>query len=152
MSEENIDKEKKTIQEIIQTGAEMAGGLSGLVIGSIVTGGAGAIIAAVSGPIITKLFAKAGNEIKARVFGNREEKRIGLTYAIGWQKMKTRLENGDELRNDDFFQSDSSNRSSADEILEGVLRNAQSEYEEKKLRRPCGAAWCRSKPRKALHL
>ena len=65
--------------------------------------------------------------------GDREESRIGFTYTVGLLKIKSRLEQGEEIRNDGFFESDELNRSAGEEILEGVLRSAQIEYQEKKL-------------------
>lgn len=128
------DEENSTvIKEIIETGSEIGGGVGGALIGGLMAGPPGAIIGAVSGPVISRLFCAAGKQIRKMSMSNREESRIGFTYATGWHKLKSRLESGDELRADDFFSEDDTNRSTADEILEGVLRSAQGEHEEKKL-------------------
>lgn len=135
MSQDNKEESNnKIISEIIDTSSEVGGGIGGAIIGGLIAGPPGAIIGGASGPILTRLFAKAGKEIKERVLGNREEIRIAHTYSTGWYRLKYRLEKGDTLREDDFFDSDEINRSAADEILEGVIRSAQSEYQERKLR------------------
>jgi hypothetical protein len=131
---EDPKEENSIIPEIIETGYEVGGSLGSAIIGGLLAGPAGVVIGAASGPILTKLFTKVGSEIKNRILGAREESRIGFTYATGYDKLKTRLESGDELRQDDFFDIDENNRSTAEEILEGVLRSAQSEYQEKKLK------------------
>jgi hypothetical protein len=131
---EEPEEDSSIIPEIIETGYEVGGSVGSAIIGGLLAGPVGAVIGAASGPILTKLFTKVGSEIKNRILGAREESRIGFTYATGYHKLKTRLEAGDELRKDDFFDVDENNRSTAEEVLEGVLRSAQSEYQEKKLK------------------
>lgn len=126
--------DKSIIPEIIQTGYEVGGNVGSAIIGGLLAGPAGIVIGAASGPILTKLFTKVGAELKERYLGNREESRVGFTYATGYHKLKSRLEAGDELREDDFFELNETNRSPAEEILEGVLRSAQTEHQEKKLK------------------
>lgn len=133
MPKENHE-EIRSIKELIEAGYEIAGSVSGVLIGGAIMGPAGLIIGGASGPILTRLFTKAGKEIKKRILGEREESRIGYTYAVGLYKINSRLERGEQPRNDGFFENDESNRSAGEEILEGVLRIAQNEYQEKKLR------------------
>lgn len=132
MSNEN--QENTPIADLIKAGSEIAGNVSGALIGGAILGPIGLIVGGATGPIITRLFTKVGEEIKKKVLGDREESRIGYTYAIGLYKIKSRLESGEELRTDGFFENDESDRSTAEEILEGILRSAQNEYREKKLR------------------
>lgn len=133
-NKEETSENNSIIPEIIETGYEVGGSVGSAIIGGLLAGPPGALIGAASGPILTKLFTKVGTEIKKRYLGNREESRIGFTYASGYHKLKTRLENGDELRDDNFFELNETNRSPAEEILEGVLRSAQTEHQEKKLK------------------
>lgn len=129
-----IQEENSSITELIEAGSEIAGSVSGALIGGALLGPMGLIFGGAAGPILTRLFTKAGKEVKKRVLGDREESRIGYTYAIGLYKIKSRLERGEELRTDGFFENEESDRSVAEEILEGVLRSAQNEYREKKIR------------------
>jgi hypothetical protein len=64
----------------------------------------------------------------------RETKRIGATLTFAAAKIKERLDSGQNLRSDGFFDEDASNRAPADEIAEGVVIAAQREHEEKKLK------------------
>jgi hypothetical protein len=132
--EAHSENSENIISEIIETGSEIGGSIGGALIGGLFAGPAGILIGGVSGPIITKLFTKAGSEIKKSLFGQREKAKIGFTYAVGYYKMKLKLENGEVIRNDDFFNRIDNNRSTAEEILEGVLRSSEKEYEEKKLK------------------
>lgn len=132
MSEEN-QEENRSVTELIEAGSEIAGSVSGALLGGVILGPVGLIFGGAAGPILTRLFTKAGKEVKKRVLGDREESRIGFTYAVGLYKIKSKLENGEELRTDGFFENSESDRSAGEEILEGVLRSAQSEYQEKKL-------------------
>lgn len=131
---ENKEKENKLIKELIETGSDITGGIGGAVVGGVLVGPAGIIIGGATGPIITRVFKKIGLEIKHRYLGNREEARIGATYALAVSKIKSKLEDGETIRDDEFFDSENKNRSAAEEILEGVLLSAQREHEEKKLK------------------
>jgi hypothetical protein len=133
-NENSTENKEKIINEIIQTGSEISGGAVGAIAGSIIAGPVGGIIGGAVTPILIRLFSAAGQEIKQRVIGEREKVRIGYTYGIGYKKISDRLENGETMRSDNFFDSSVNNRSTADEILEGVIRSAEKEIEEKKLK------------------
>lgn len=128
-----MKKKHESIKELIESASEIVGSVSGTFIGAALLGPTGLLISGVSGAIIKRLFVKAGKEIGKRYLGDRETARIGYTYALAFQKIKLRLENGESLRDDDFFENGGSNRSAADEILEGVMRSAQIEHQENKL-------------------
>lgn len=120
---------KKAIEFFVETGSEISGVLIGAAIGGVVAGPAGAV----GGTVIEKVISKIGTEIKERVLSKRENKKIGATATYALLKIKEKLDNGKELRDDNFFKEDITGRSSADEITEGVLFAAQNEHEEKKL-------------------
>jgi hypothetical protein len=63
----------------------------------------------------------------------RQKIRITLAAWYAHKTIQERLENGDEVRNDDFFDPNGLGRSSAEEIFEGTLLVAKDEHEEKKL-------------------
>ena len=58
---------------------------------------------------------------------------MGLVYVLAAQEIKRRLDRGEHLRTDGFFERDITDRSPADEIAEAVLISAQREHEERKL-------------------
>lgn len=135
MEDQNSKENKENvIVEIIQTGSEMGGSVGGALIGVLLAGPAGGVIGGAAGPLLTRLFIKAGKEIRQRFFGEREKIRVGFTYGVGYQKVTLRLKKGDLIRSDDFFDNSEINRSTAEEILEGVIKSAEKEFEEKKLK------------------
>jgi hypothetical protein len=124
----------KMIEFLIESGAEITGASTGAFIGTAVGGPAGTVIGAMGGLMAEKAFSKLGQEIQERVLSKRENKKIGATSTYALEKIKENLSAGKELRNDGFFDEDYSERSKADEILEGVIFSAQREHEEKKLK------------------
>lgn len=76
---------------------------------------------------------KVGGEISSRQLGPREEKRVGATLIIAAAEINRRLENGESLRADGFFDEKQAGRSDVEEVTESVLLKAQREPEEKKI-------------------
>ena len=83
--------------------------------------------------MVTDLFSRAGEEIEKRYLSTRESVRIGKAAIYAMNRIKFNFENNKKIRTDDFFVRDLTNRSAADEILEGTLIAAKNEYEEKKI-------------------
>jgi len=133
MKNNEKDNNDNLIKELIETGSELSGSISGAIAGALILGIPGAVIGGTLGPLITKTFKKIGNEVKNRILSNREEIRIGAVYTFAYDRIKKRTDSGDQVRNDNFFISKANERSSAEEILEGILISAQKEYEEKKI-------------------
>lgn len=128
--EENSNK----LKSLISKGSEIAGSVSSAAIGLVLAGPAGAIVGAAIGPMITSAFEKVGLEISNTFLGNREQARIGMAYGNALVEIKRRIDEGNIPRNDNFYESSNSERSSAETILEGVLLKAKGEYEEKKIK------------------
>lgn len=80
----------------------------------------------------TGVYQKVGSEMTERLLASREQVRVGCVLAKSVEILKSELENGKNLRKDGFF-DERSGRSDAEEIMEGVLRKVQAEYEERKL-------------------
>ncbi len=68
------------------------------------------------------------------MLGKREEVRVGAVLAFAGEKIREKMENGEQVRQDGFFEEQPDDRSDAEEIFEGVLLAAQREHQEKKLR------------------
>lgn len=128
------NKRSDIIQDIIESGAEITGSVSGALIGVAFAGAPGAIAGGAVGPIITKAFKVMGAEIKNRFLGKREEIRIGAAYKFALDKIKENENNGQTVRDDTFFQSENGQRPSAEEVLEGVILSSQREFEELKIK------------------
>lgn len=123
---------KEQINTISEISGSAVGAMVGSGIGNAVAGPLGAIAGSVAGNVIEKVFAWAGNEISMRLLSRQEEKRIVNVMDLAKKKIESNLAKDKKLRDDDFFDQ-ISDRSTAEEILEGTLLVAQKEYEERKL-------------------
>ena len=119
------------LRNIIEGGSSVVGATASAAI-SVVTGspefGVGAAGLNASGA-----YRRVGTEIANWMLGPREEARIGGVMALSADVLRTKLAEGYHLREDGFFKPQAANRPAAEELLEGVLRKAQAEYEERKL-------------------
>ena len=102
-------------------------------LGAAVAGPIGAIGGAVVGTVAEDVFIWAAEEIEKRCFSYSEGKRIKTVYELAEEKISRKLYDGKVLRSEGFYHDSIDDRSSAKEILEGVLLASQRENEEKKL-------------------
>jgi len=128
------EKKEKAIDTVAELGGSAAGAAVGAAIGTAVAGPLGAVGGALAGTVLEKSFQLVGTEIKKRMFSPREEQRIGAVYTYANQKINSNLVSGRMIRTDSFFEAIGEERTTNEEILEGVLLAAQKEYEEKKLK------------------
>lgn len=112
----------------------MAGKATGAALGFVIGGLPGAMIGSASVPVVQRLFKELGGDLKERMLAPREKVKIGLAITYAANKIQDKLKVGEQLRDDDFFQSCNSDRNTAEEIIEGVLFAAQREHEEKKIK------------------
>lgn len=116
-----------------------AGGAVGALIGTAMAGPGsgtvvGATLGAAAGGTVSETLKRALADMTSRVFSRREQIRVGAAIDFAAVKIKQRLDAGDKLRDDNFFIEDKTDRSSADEIFEGVLLKSKNESEEKKVK------------------
>jgi len=116
------------VKSLISMGSEITGPAAGSAIGFLIGGPGGVALGGLSGFIISRGLS----DITCRLLSNREKVRVGATATYAITKVKERLDSGDELRNDGFFQDKGKGRTDAEEIFEGVLLKAKNEHEEKK--------------------
>lgn len=116
------------IKKLLETGSEIVGAVSGTAIGLI-----GGPTAAQGGGAAGVVVAKGLFEFTARYLSRREKARVGAAAGLTIVSIQQRLESGERLRQDDFFEADEINRSKAEELFEGILLKCKSEYEEKKI-------------------
>lgn len=128
------NNENINIENVISLGADIAGNVISTSIGFLLAGPPGALIAAASGPVLSEAIKNGCLEIKDRYLAPREKIRIGAAAAFAISEIKSNLEGGKKIRNDDFFKKDFSNRSKAEEIFEGVLIKSKNDHEEKKIK------------------
>lgn len=131
-----ISDEKKSlaIDAATEYGSSVASSTVGALIGGTVTGPAGAVGGAIVAATLEHVFTIIGKEIKERFLSRSEERKINAVYSIAHDEIQEKINNGDEIRNDDFFTYTDNERSTAEEILEGTLFAAQRASEEKKIR------------------
>ena len=140
MSEKSEKEAQKNdgIWQLINSGVEIvssgAGSGTGAVLGSVVGGPVGALIGGAGGKVLEIVLSKVGQEISARQLGPREKVRVGAAFAIAAADIRQRIENGESVRTDDFFDEKQTGRSDAEEVAESVLLKVQREPEEKKIR------------------
>lgn len=121
------DTSKK--QKLLHTGAEIFGAAIGGAIG-LVAGPAGAIGGGVAGVIVSKGLI----EFADRVLSYREQARVGAAAGLTIVGIQNRIDIGQQLRHDNFFESEDIHRSKAEELFEGILLKCKNEYEEKKIK------------------
>jgi hypothetical protein len=116
----------------MRLGAPLAGALTGVVISG--SGGLPAgLSGAVGGVMVSESFRSAGEQLESGLLGPREQERVGAALSMAAKLIQERLDVGDEIRSDGFFDREDGGRGASDEILEGMLRKAAAAYEEKKL-------------------
>ena len=101
----------------------------------MVAGGAG-------GVAVTRVLKTVGGAIIRRRLEQRQENRAGAAFYTAHSRISARILRGDAVRDDGFLEPDPTpmGRSPAEEILEGTLRAAANEHEERKVRF-LGAFW-----------
>lgn len=119
---------KDKLIKIFKTGSEIAGGVVSGAIG-LIGGPAGAMIGGGAGVVVSKGLI----EFTERFLSNRESMRAVASAAYSIITINDRMEKGEILRNDGFFDEKHS-RSQAQELFEGVLIKCKNEYQEKKIK------------------
>ena len=129
------DSEKNGgILQLINNSSEIVGGtVAGFAAGLLTEDPALATVFGAGGKALEIGFRMIGNEISERMIGPREEIRIGAAISFAIKGIRERLENGESLREDGFFDKNHTRRSDCDEVLENVVLKAQREPEEKKI-------------------
>jgi hypothetical protein len=128
MSEERDDS-----SQLIGWGGDLLAGLAAAQMAIAHPGSAGLYEGAMIGSTLALSFRNIVPLFFGRAMARREQKRVGTVSVLTAVAIRKRLDNGERLREDGFFDRDATDRSKADEIAEAVLISAQREHEEKKL-------------------
>lgn len=118
---------------MINSGLEIAGGAVGGALGFLAGGPTGAAVLGAGGAAAAMALKHIGQEVSERLLGPREEVRIGGVLAIAAGEINQRIEAGEHIRSDCFFEQKETGRSDAEEVAESVLLKSQREPEEKKI-------------------
>ena len=130
---EEEPKRRRTLRSLITGGAEIAGGAVGGALGFLAAGPAGAAAFSAGGTLAAMALSHVGEDIADRFLGPREKVRVGGVLALSAAKISERIEAGEQIRDDGFFDSKPDGRPDAEEVAENILLKAQREAEEKKL-------------------
>ena len=93
----------------------------------------GAILGGFVGGAFSTAVRKLASEMGKRFMGPREEARVGAVCALGAAEIVERINAGDKLREDGFFEEGEAGRSDAEEVWESLLSKCQREASERKL-------------------
>ena len=126
------EKQEALVTELIEGGADLAGATMGGALG-LIGGPPGVAAGAAGGVLVSRGLRRVGAELKRRILGPREEVRVGAALAFAGDYIKSRLDAGDEPRDDGFFEETEGRRVDAEELLEGVLLEAGRSYQEQKV-------------------
>ncbi len=130
VSTEDNAPETSAARRLVNAGSDLAGSGTAAALGMLVGGPIGAFAGAAAGPLLTHTL----KELATRVLSRREQVRVGATFAFAASAIRGRLEAGETLRDDGFFDaSNVSGRPTAEEVFEAVLLTAQREPEERKV-------------------
>ncbi len=115
--------------KMIDATGEAAGAAVAAGVGLVVAGPAGAIFGATLGSVINSI----SSDVLSRLLSKKEKERIDQVNKFAVKKIEENVDAGKTLREDEFFKGTVDDRSTAEEIYEGVLLASQKEYEERKI-------------------
>lgn len=121
------------IRRLINTGAEIAGGAVGGALGFLAVGPVGAALLGAGGAAAAAALKHIGEEASERLLSPREQVRVGGVLAIAAAEIRQRIEHGESVRTDGFFDAKPGARPDAEEVAESVLLKSEKEPEEKKI-------------------
>ena len=113
--------------------AEIVGGGIGSVLGFLAGDPAAAAFAGIGGAAVAGILKNIGQEFSERQLSPQENYRVGKVLAIATFEIHQRLKNGENLRNDGFFDEKPTGRSDGEEIAEAIMLKCQREPQEKKI-------------------
>lgn len=129
--------DEKNEGALLNLGSEFGTGVIGETvtagIGALVGGPAGIVVGAIAGNAVVVSLKKLAADFSHRYLSEKERQRTQSVVDLTIEQIEENRRQGKLLRDDGFFDKDTDDRSTADEIFEGTLLAAQREYEEKKL-------------------
>ena len=124
-------------RRILDASADIVGGGAsgavGAAIGFLFGGPIGAAVGGAGGTAVSLAIKRIGHEVSRRQLAPREEARSGAVLAIAAAGIQQRINDGEDVRQDGFFDPKETGRSDAEEVAESVVLKCQREPEEKKI-------------------
>ena len=133
MDEFKSSEKNNNLQQLFDNYAEIVGGGVGAVLGFLAGDPITAAFSGAGGAAAAGILKTIGQEFSERQLSDREDFRVGKVLAIVAWEIHQRLEKGESLRNDGFFDKKPTGRSEAEEVAEAILLKCQREPQEKKI-------------------
>ena len=130
---ENRRRFRKFLSAGTRIGGDSLGAAIGASVGVLVAGPGGAILGGAAGSAFSQAIGALGHDITEQLLSPREEARVGYVLTLAISEVLERVEQGEELRSDGFFDSGQTARSSAEEVVDHILLRSRQEPEERKL-------------------
>ncbi len=129
--------DEQSLKYMLEIASSGGGSLAGAFLGLLVAGPAGGLVGALcggaGGKAIEIALRAVCQEIWARQSSARERMRVGTVLDVVITEIRRRVEAGESVRADGFFDAKQAGRSDAEEVAESVLLKAQREPEDKKI-------------------
>jgi hypothetical protein len=132
MREATEQSETALAVRLVRGGADMGGATIGAAVG-LIGGPPGAFAGAAAGVAATKALRRVGAEVEQRWLAPQQHVRAGTALGVAAAEIRARLEAGESLRDDGFFEDSDSGQSAGEEVLEGMLLAAASAFETRKV-------------------
>lgn len=118
--------------EYLRVGKDAAGNIFGATVGYALGDITGAFFGAAVSPVFSQLISQLG-DYSARQLSILEKQRTGVLGYLAINKIKSKIELGEQVRVDGFFDETSVGRSGAKIIFESALNKARNEHQAKKI-------------------
>ena len=134
---EHNKPENTKLSNLLDAGSNLLGDTTGAAVGAgigfILGGPVGVIAGGAGGAIASAALKWVGREFSSRHLSKREEARAGSVLAFAAAEIHRRVENGESIRQDRFFDQGQSGRSGAEEVVENIVMKCQREPQAKKI-------------------
>ena len=133
MDEFKSPQKNDNLKQLFDNYAEIVGGGIGAVLGFLAGDPIAAAFSGAGGAAAASILRTIGQEFSERQLSARENFRVGKVLAIAAWEIHRRLEKGESLRTDGFFDKKPTGRSEAEEVAEAIMLKCQREPQEKKI-------------------
>lgn len=133
MDEFKSPEKNENLKQLFNNYAEIVGSGVGGVLGFLAGDPVTATFGSIGGTVAAMALKNIGQEFSERQLSPQENYRVGKVLAIAAFEIHQRLENGESLRDDGFFDKKPTSRSDAEEIAEAIMLKCQREPQEKKI-------------------
>lgn len=127
------NKPKKLMERLVSASPEIAGDAIAGALGFLAGDPFVAAVGAGCGVLMANAVRMVGEDILNRFLSEREQTRVLGVVAISANEINNRINNGEKLRDDNFFEKNNRKRSDAEEVVENIILKSQREPEEDKI-------------------